>query len=233
MFEAVEDKCRAAIRWLNSVSLERQCVTVCYICSHMILTGIRMLELHFPDWSNSHVTWQKRFNHLQPLAGKDDTHWQTLYFFAPETSSCPGIEVNWKLIRERLKRGADKLCICTSFDASKVVLIFIWCAKMAPWRDEGRLWPSPSSSSQAANKHELMQKCPLVKCQYSCERLPFHQERYHKQTNQKKKNILSLTSFLLRYLDYVNNDFSFSLKERLLCVLLTLFNPKVIIWSRP
>lgn len=114
------------------VSLEQQC---CYSLLHLLK--------HYPDrntdaraalfWqSNSHVTWQKRFNelqHTQRLAGRDVPNWHTSHTFAPETTSCPSIEVNWKLIRERLKRGGDTLCICPSFDASKVVLIFTWCTK--------------------------------------------------------------------------------------------------------
>lgn len=55
-----------------------------------------------------------------------DTHFHTS---APETSSCTRTDVNWKLITERLKRGGDTFCICPSFDASRVVVIFRWCAK--------------------------------------------------------------------------------------------------------
>lgn len=98
---------------------------------------------HYPDrntnagaalfWqSNSYVTWQKLFNdlhHMQRLAGKDVTNWHTLQTFTPDALSCPSIEINWKLIRGRLKRGSDTLCICPSFDVSEAVLILTWCAK--------------------------------------------------------------------------------------------------------
>lgn len=111
---AGQQSCDWILSALSAVSLEQQ---RCY-------SPLRLLQ-HYPErntdaraallWqSNSHVTWQKRFNelqHTQHLAGRDVPNWHTLHTFAAETTSCPSIEVNWKLIRERLKRGGDTLCI--------------------------------------------------------------------------------------------------------------------------
>lgn len=115
------------------VSLEQQCATACLQLlkrypdrkadagAALFLT----MELTCYMADEALMTCSTRSVWLAKMS-QADTHFHTS---APETSSCTRTEANWKLITERLKRGGDTFCICPSFDAGRVVVIFRRCAK--------------------------------------------------------------------------------------------------------
>lgn len=162
---------------------------------------------------------------MQSLAGKDVTNWTRLHTFAPETSSVLELKLIGILSEEDLKEGGDALRICPLFDVTKVVLIFPWCAKTRRWIKKFSICGRRPGLPVKLQTTELMQKCPSFKCHdlhASVQGFIFtgnvwsRGAKHQKQTNK----ILSLT-----FVNLIDNiSFSPSLKERFLCVSLSLFN---------
>lgn len=162
---------------------------------------------------------------MQSLAGKDVTNWNRLHTFAPETSSVLELKLIGILSEEDFKEGGDALRICPLFDVTKVVLIFPWCAKTCGWIKKFSICGRRPGLPVKLQTTELMQKCSSFKCHgldASVQGLIFtgnvwsRGAKHQKQTNK----ILSLT-----FANLIDNiSFSLSLKERFLCVSLSLFN---------
>lgn len=157
---------------------------------------------------------------MHSLAGRDVTNWIRLHTFAPETSSVLELKLIGILSEEDLKEAGDTLCICPLFDVTKVVLIFPWCAKTRGWIQKfsvcGRR-PGPLVKPQTT---ELMQKCLSFKCHdlnASVQGFIFTANVWSGGANHQKQTDNFIFDFCQSYL-------SLSLKERFLCVSLSLFN---------
>lgn len=193
MFDEVKDECRAVIGHLNSIkSINRPYGVHASKCPSHLLK-------HYPDrnadagaalfWQfKSHVAWQKRFKdlqHMQCLADKDVTNWHTRSVLA--------LKLIGKLSEEDLKEA-----VTHSVSALCLMPVRLFGCLHGASGSIMKVWPSPSSSSQAAAKHELMQKCPWFKCQtFFPQELYDHQDGHQRQTTKHLRRRFYLWHFPL------------------------------------
>lgn len=91
----------------------------------------------------------------------------------PNPRPHPGLKLIRILSEGNLKERVTRSQICPSFDVRRIVLTFTLRTSTAKtdrvtWRDGGPcLYLPPTTSSPPSYSHQLMQKCPLLKCQFS------------------------------------------------------------------